>query len=158
MAYFLLDPRDDWNPDVENRRCYLASFGLGKQHCPKGTAALFAAYRLLGHFIGTFFDAGMQEQYTDWALNHAYLSPTLSVRGPQHFIIYGSNNDDNNDDEARRLPHRTALGEAQFFAISTVSGSSYFIRSRISRFHSFRFFVVDYKGRDDRYRYYHHYY
>jgi hypothetical protein len=26
------------------------------------------------------------------------------------------------------------------------------------RFHSFRFFVVDYKGRGDRYRYYHHHY
>jgi hypothetical protein len=49
----------------------------------------------------------MQEQHTDWALNHAHLSPTLSVHGPQHLIISGSNNDDNNDDEARRLPPRT---------------------------------------------------
>jgi hypothetical protein len=43
----LLDTQDNWNPDVENFRCHLASIGLeGKQHCPVGTAALFAVYQL----------------------------------------------------------------------------------------------------------------
>jgi hypothetical protein len=66
---------------------YLASFGLGKRHCPVGTAALFAAYRLLGQCIGTF-DAGMQEQDTDWALNHADLSPTLSAHMGDNILSF----------------------------------------------------------------------
>lgn len=74
----------DWNPN-HSRSCRLASFGLGKRHCPGGTAALFAAYRLLCRFVREF-DAP-HECKAGQTLRSLYLGPTLCMEGPQHFAL-----------------------------------------------------------------------
>jgi cytochrome P450 len=73
----------DWDPNRTDSPSHLASFGLGKRHCPAGTGALFAAYVMIRRFVCTFPRAA--ECDTNKALNYAYLGPTLCVQGPQLF-------------------------------------------------------------------------
>ncbi|CAJ1953946.1 unnamed protein product [Cylindrotheca closterium] len=63
----------------------IASFGLGKRHCPAGTGGLYAAYELLRSFLKTC--CKIDECQPDQALNYAYLGPTLCTHGPQLFQV-----------------------------------------------------------------------
>jgi hypothetical protein len=74
----------DWDPHQE-RKVLIASFGLGKRHCPAGTAALYAAYITIRRFVLSFESA--KECEADKALSDAYLGPTLCVHGPQFFRL-----------------------------------------------------------------------
>jgi len=80
----VLDRDSSWNPDDTTTERTIASFGVGKRHCPAGTAALYAVYTFLQKFIRTY---GIQECDTDHALRSVYLGPTLCVEGPQLFHI-----------------------------------------------------------------------
>jgi hypothetical protein len=53
--------------------------------------------------------------------SYSYLLPTLSVHGPQHFIIFRSSN----DGEARRLPTRTksSLGDTILLSFQSLEHS-----------------------------------
>jgi hypothetical protein len=71
-----LDHRDD-------EEFYIASFGLGKRHCPAGTAGLYAAYEMIRCLFLEVEE--IRECEPHQALNNCYLAPTLSVHGPQYF-------------------------------------------------------------------------
>lgn len=72
----------DWDPN-NVRPSYISSFGLGRRHCPAGTAALHATYVLLFEFISKFTE--FEEDVPDQAMSCTCLLPTLSVLGPQYF-------------------------------------------------------------------------
>lgn len=77
----------DWNPDRASwEGNTLASFGAGKRHCPGGTAALFAARRLLRRFVVKFETAPLECEQ-EHAIRSIYLGPTLCVEGPQYFEL-----------------------------------------------------------------------
>ncbi|KAL3931617.1 MAG: hypothetical protein SGBAC_011224 [Bacillariaceae sp.] len=78
-----------WNPSLwldGNADYKIASFGLGKRHCPAGTGGLYAAYELIRSFIGKT-SSKLDECQPDQALNYAYLGPTLCTHGPQLFQV-----------------------------------------------------------------------
>lgn len=77
-------PQEDWNPDTPQPH-HVASFGLGRRHCPAGTAALHAVYWCLHEFLHRF--ESFQEDVPNHALDSTFLLPTLSVVGPQYFRI-----------------------------------------------------------------------
>mmetsp|Transcript_8114 Transcript_8114/g.12424 ORF Transcript_8114/g.12424 Transcript_8114/m.12424 type:complete len:455 (-) Transcript_8114:183-1547(-) len=74
----------DWDPNSPKQHT-LASFGLGKRHCPAGTAALYASYSIIEKFLKSF--DFLQECETDHALQSVYLGPTLCLEGPQFFCF-----------------------------------------------------------------------
>lgn len=63
----------------------VASFGLGKRHCPAATAGLYAAYDMILKFVKTC--KAINECEPEKALNYCYLGPTLCVHGPQMFRV-----------------------------------------------------------------------
>ena len=74
----------NWDPTNDDDH-FIASFGLGKRHCPAGTAALFAAYVLIRRFVFVFDT--IKEHQTHRALDSVYLGPTLCVEGSQWFHL-----------------------------------------------------------------------
>jgi cytochrome P450 len=79
----------DWNPvatDYFNGSYVIASFGWGKRHCPAGTAGLYAAYEMIRALI-LEPQSSMQECESQKALRNCHLAPTLSVHGPQYFLV-----------------------------------------------------------------------
>lgn len=75
-----------WDPSGLNTEQYfIASFGVGKRHCPGGTAALFAAHTLLRSFIQKF-EAPVECQ-PGMAVESIYLGPTMCNDGPQFFDL-----------------------------------------------------------------------
>jgi len=74
-----------WNPDRQGPNTHCASFGLGKRHCPAGTAAVFAAYKMVRCFMGEV--KNLEECERGMAVRSVYLGPTLCVEGPQLFDV-----------------------------------------------------------------------
>jgi len=75
----------DWNPDRTDSMVSITSFGVGKRHCPAGTASLFAAHSLIRCFVTSF--ERPRECELGKALRSTYLGPTLCMEGPQYFEI-----------------------------------------------------------------------
>jgi cytochrome P450 len=81
----------DWNPNgliaTTPHSTYMTSFGLGRRHCPAGTAAIFAVYYFLTEIFQIIEE--LEESQENHALDSARLLPTLSVVGPQWFrVVY----------------------------------------------------------------------
>ena len=77
-----------WNPHASTQlsRCpHVASFGIGKRHCPAGTAALVAAYSMISSFVTLY--AAPNECEPGKTVASAYLGPTLCTEGAQLFYI-----------------------------------------------------------------------
>lgn len=80
----------DWDPDgpisTIPSSTHIASFGLGKRHCPAGTAALHAVY----HFL-TILLVNVEELRAapceGSAIDSVHLLPTLSLVDPQLFYV-----------------------------------------------------------------------
>jgi hypothetical protein len=75
----------NWDPSSDNVLGTIASFGLGKRHCPAGTAGLYAAYEMIRQFIKSC--KAIEECEPNKALNYCYLGPTLCIHGPQFFRV-----------------------------------------------------------------------
>lgn len=78
------DSPEDWDPN-NMRPSHIASFGLGRRHCPAGTAALYAVYFYLYQCIQKF--KIFEEDVPGRAIDCACLLPTLSVVGQQFFRV-----------------------------------------------------------------------
>lgn len=76
--------RRAWNPNNDDR-IQIYSQGTGKRHCPAGTAALLAAYIILGKFVNVFNE--WKECKENNAIHTAYLGPTLNCWGKQNFTF-----------------------------------------------------------------------
>eukprot|EP00980_Cylindrotheca_fusiformis_P030669 scaffold25199_cov152-Cylindrotheca_fusiformis.AAC.3 len=74
-----------WDPSREPAAGHIASFGLGKRHCPAGTSGLYAAYDLVLKFVKSC--KTIKECEPGKALNDCYLGPTLCLHGPQYFQV-----------------------------------------------------------------------
>lgn len=77
-----------WNPDRVGPDTAVASFGLGKRHCPAGTAAIYASYTMIHRFLRSC--KSIKECVPGKALQCVYLGPTLCVDGSQLFDIVPS--------------------------------------------------------------------
>lgn len=79
------DPLALMNGSNARNNITIASFGLGRRHCPAGTGGLYAAYELIRSFVATC--TSIEECQRDQALNYSFLGPTLCVHGPQLFRV-----------------------------------------------------------------------
>lgn len=72
-----------WDPDLDHSQP-LATFGVGKRHCPGGTTALMAVGIIVQGLISEF---SISEVIKGNAVKTSYLSPTLNMQGPQLFSV-----------------------------------------------------------------------
>ncbi len=83
----------DWDPNNPPTSTRIASFGIGRRHCPAGTAALHAVYYFLIQSIQKM--EHIEECNSNHALHSVYLLPTLGVVGPQYFhVLYCQDQED----------------------------------------------------------------